>query len=85
MAKSGWSAQYERFVGGPIKIDSQTWNNCYLRLYKPGQVYPGADHLEGIPYGLRAIRAYWCGDILYADLEDGRTCEWVNPGCPNIR
>ncbi len=83
--RTGWEQVYPEYVGGPIKIDSQTWNDCYLRLYKPGQVYPGADHLEGIPYGLLAIHAYWSGGRLYAQLSNGRICEWGNPGCPIIK
>ncbi len=80
---TGW-ASYEELVGGPIKIVNT--NRCSeIQCFRPGQVYSGAEHSEYTPEGTHAISAYWSGDILYAQLDNNRVCEWYSPGCPTER
>ena len=77
---TGW-AGYDDLVGGPIKIVNT--NRCSeIQCFRPGMVYSGAQHSEYTPEGTHAISAYWSGDVLYAQLDNGNICEWYNPGCP---
>ena len=76
---TGWAC-HPRVVNGPIRIEHRENGGSVIRCYPPGQVYPGADVAEYTD--ARAIQAYWSGDVLYANLEDGRIVEWYNPGCP---
>ena len=79
---TGW-ASYDDLVGGPIKIVNT--NRCSeIQCYRPGRVCSGSQHSEYTPEGTHAISAYWSGDILYAQLDNNRICEWYNPGCPAV-
>ena len=80
---SGW-ADYENFVGGPIKIVNNS-RQSEIQCYRPGMVYSGAQHSEYTPDGTFAISAYWSGDVLYAQLNNNQICEWYSPGCPILR
>ena len=77
---SGWAGGYSDFVGGPIKI-VQHRENSEIQCFRPGMVYSGAQHSE-YTYQAHAISAYWSGDVLYAQLDNGNICEWNSPGCP---
>lgn len=78
--QSGWSGVYSQFVNGPIKI-VHNGNRSEIQCFRPGMVYSGAEHSE-YTQSARAISAYWSGDVLYAQLENGDICEWFSPGCP---
>ena len=77
---SGWAA-YSEFVGGPVKIVQHS-ENSEIQCFRPGMVYSGGQHSEYTIQSHHAISAYWSGDILYAQLDNGNICEWYGPGCP---